>query len=69
VDEHALTFQLAGEGAGSFVIAGYNKALFDKVASDGTHAYTTGSYEIDRFDIFSIHLLIISINRFTDLLT
>ena len=66
VNEHTLALQLTSECAWSLVIAGYNKPFLDKVAGDGAHADATSSYEIDRFDILCIHLLM---SLFIDLLT
>ena len=57
VDEHALAFQLTGKGTGRLVVTGNNESLLDEEAGNGTHADASGSYEIDRFDIFNFHLL------------
>ena len=57
VDEHALAFQLTGKGTGRLVVTGYDESLLDEEAGNGTHADASGSYEIDRFDIFNFHLL------------
>ena len=55
VYKHAFLLQLSGQVARRLVVASYNKAFFQEVAGDGTHAYTACSYEIDSFDIFYIH--------------
>lgn len=61
VNEHAFQLQLAGERAGRLVVAGNNKPLLQEIAGNGTHAYASGSYEIDCFDILNFHCLLVLI--------
>ena len=55
MNQHAFLLQLTGQVAGCLVIAAYYQSTTEEIAGDGTHSDTTGTDEIDCFDIFDIH--------------
>ena len=63
VDEHALLLQLAREGAWSLVVAGHHEPPVDEVAGDGAHADATCPNEINSFNIFQFHFVLILLLR------
>ena len=46
MNQHPFFFQLGSEGRRCLVVACHYKAAMYEIAGDGTHSYTTGTYEI-----------------------